>query len=343
MKCRCLQPEERVVLWFPLALLLLTLASGLRMAPHTAEAQQSAHVPSIGMLWLFSPPAAAERQQSPFFEGLRALGYIEGQTLTIVSRYADGQRERLPALAAELVQLQVDLIVAMGGPIVVRAAKEATSTIPIVMATGGMDPVASGLVASLAQPGGNVTGVSLLPGAEIVGKMVELLKEALPQVTRVAVLFYPPAGAVGQEITRAAQAVGFHLQWLEARGAEEIDEACAAMTRAGAEALIVLPAAPLGNVRRRIVDRVAASRLPAIYEHRGFVDAGGLMSYGPNLDRVVRRAAWYVDRILKGAKPADLPVEQPIKFELVINLKTAQALGITLPPTLLFQADEVIR
>ena len=343
MKCSRFQPEERVILWCLLALLLLTLASGLRMAPRTAEAQQPAHVPSIGILSLYPPPAEGERQQSPFLEGLRALGYIEGQTLTIVSRYADGQRERLPALAAELVQLQVDLIVTMGGSIVVQAAKEATSTIPIVMATGGTDPVGSGLVASLARPGGNVTGVSLLPGAEIVGKMVELLKEALPQVTRVAVLLYPPAGTVGQEIARAAQAVGFHLQLLEARGAEEIDEACAAMTRAGAEALIVLPSAAFNNAHRRIVDCVAMSRLPTIYEHRVFVDAGGLMSYGPNLAGVVRRAAWYVDRILKGAKPTDLPVEQPIKFELVINLKTAQALGITIPPTLLFQADEVIR
>jgi putative tryptophan/tyrosine transport system substrate-binding protein len=328
---------------------VVMLALGILMAPLIATAQQPAHVPSIGMLSLYAPPSEAERQQSPFLAGLRDLGYIEGQTITIASRYADGQPERLPALAAALVQLQVDLIVAMGGPPVVQAAQEATSIIPIIMAAGGADPVRDGLVASLARPGGNVTGVSIFSEAgSLAGKRVELLREALPQVTRVAVLFNPLAGPTTvpesvQETEHAAQTVGFHLQRLEAHGVAEIDEAFTAMTRAGTEALIVLPAAAFNNVRSQIVDRAATSRLPAIYEHRLFVDAGGLMSYGPDLAVVHRRAAWYVGRILKGAKPADLPVEQPMKFEPVINLKTAQALGLTLPPKVLFQADEIIR
>jgi putative ABC transport system substrate-binding protein len=324
--------------------LLVTFALAHFVAPLTAEAQQPKNVPLIGILSLFSSPSEAERQQSPFLEGQRDLGYIEGQTITIASRYADGQHARLPVLATDLVQLRVDLIVVMGGGLVVRAAKEATSTIPIVMATGGADPVRNGLVVSLARPGGNVTGVSIFPDAgQLAGKRVELLREALPQVTRVAVLLYPPADTTVQETEHAAQAVGFHLQLLEARGADEIDGAFVAMTRAGAEALIVLPHAAFNNERRRIVDHVATRRLPAIYQHRVFVDAGGLISYGPNLDVVVRRAAWYVDRILKGAKPADLPVEQPMRIELVINLKTAQALGLTIPPPLLFQATDVIR
>jgi len=338
MKCRSFQPGGGVFLFAPLAMLMLTLASGSLVALRTAEAQQVGKVRRIGVLAAARPSAIEAFQQ-----GLHELGWVEGQNITFESRSAEGERERLPALAAELVQLQVDLIVAMGGTPVVRAAKEATSTIPIVMATGGPDPVRDGLVASLARPGGNVTGVSTFPGVELAGKRVELLKEALPQVLRVAVLAYPGGRSAEEETRRAAQRLGLEVHVVAARGAAEFDEAFATMTRAGAEALIVLPATEFNNARRRIVDLVTTSGLPAIYEHRRFVDAGGLMSYGPNLDVVVRRAAFYVDRILQGIKPADLPVEQPERIELVVNLKTAQALGLTLPPAFLFQADEVRR
>ena len=342
MKCSGFQPDERVFLLLLLAIWLLTCSLGVLVAPRTAEAQRPAKVPRIGILSLTSPRSEDEPRQ-PWREGLRDLGYIEGQTITFEERYAEGKRERLPALAAELVQLQVDLIVAGGGATVVRAAKEATSTIPIVM-TSGADPVRAGLVASLARPGGNVTGVLLFPGGEIVGKMVELLKEALPQVTRVAVLYIDtPSGTMVRETERTAQALGLHLHLLDVRGADALDSAFAAIARTDAEALIVLPAAEFHRERRRMVDLVATSRLPAIYEHRVFVEVGGLMSYGANPDVVSRRAAFYVDRILKGAKPADLPVEQPARIELVINLKTAKALGLTLPPLFLSQADEVLQ
>jgi putative ABC transport system substrate-binding protein len=328
-------------MWYNAVGGIVMLTLSLLAAPLVAEALRPAKVPRIGILSLTSPSSAAEPSQG-WREGLRDLGYVEGQNITFEERYAEGKRERLPALAAELVQLQVDVIVAGGGPIVVRAAQEATSTIPIVM-TSGADPVRDGLVVSLARPGGNVTGVVLFPGTEIVGKMVELLKEALPQITHVAVLLSPPSSASVHETERTARALGLHLHLLEVRRADELDSAFAAITRTGAEALIVLPAAEFHRERRRIVDLVAASRLPALYEHRAFVEVGGLMSYGPNPAVVSRRAAFYVDRILKGAKPADLPVEQPTRIELVINLQTAQILGLTLPPAFLFRADAVFQ
>jgi len=272
---------------------------------------------------------------------------VEGQNITIETRSAAGHYDRLPDLAAELVRLPVDVIVAGGAP-AVRAAKHATSTIPIVIAVS-TDPVGAGFVASLARPGGNVTGVSLGTGEHFAGKWVELLKEAVPQASRVAVLWDPITGGSSvllplmRETERAAGALGLQLHLVEVRDTNELEGAFAALTSASTEALIVLPSGRFNAERQRSVELAAQHRLPAMYEHREFVEAGGLMSYGPNLLALIRRGAYYVDRILKGAKPADLPVEQPVKFELVINLKAAMALGLTIPPTLLLLADEVLQ
>ncbi len=320
-----------------------TLAGGLLTAPFAAEAQQAAKVPRIG--WLGDSPAAGPRLEA-FFQGLRDLGYVEGRNLVIEYRYAEGKPERLPALAAELVALKVDVIVA-ANTLVALAAKQATTTLPIVFAAAA-DPVTSGLVTSLARPGGNVTGMSaLIP--ELVGKCLEHLKQAVPGVSRVAVLWQP--GALVERTERdilketevAARALGVRLQFVEARGPADFDRAFSDMTRARAGALTVWSTPMFTGERRRLVDLAAKNRLPAVYAQRDFVDAGGLMSYGPNGPDLFRRAATYVDKILKGAKPADLPVEQPTKFELVINLKTAKALGLTIPPSLLQRADEVIQ
>jgi putative ABC transport system substrate-binding protein len=325
-------------------LVIFALILGVLAAPLAAEAQQPTKVHRIGWLGAGPPPPEPNPWLEAFRQGLRDLGYVEGQNITIEERYAAGKPERLPALAAELVQRPVDVLVAAGP--VVQVAKQATSIIPIVMATGGVDPVVAGLVASLERPGGNVTGVALSTGVEIAGKWVELLQQALGQVSRVAVL-WDPTGTTGRpmvrEVERVAPAVGLQVHLVEARDAAEFDDAFAAMTRAGAEALIVLSSGTFDREGRRLVVLAARHRLPAIYEHRRFVDAGGLMSYGANVEAMIYRAAYYVDRILKGAKPADLPVEQPTKFEWVINLKTAKALGLTIPSTLLFQADEVIQ
>jgi ABC-type uncharacterized transport system substrate-binding protein len=325
------------------ALSLITLALSLLMTPLAVHAQPAGKVFRVGALTpAFStsepyPPLEALRQ------GLRDLGYVEGQNLVLESRYAEGF-ERLPALAAELVQRHVDVLVASGVP-AIRAAQHTTRTIPIVMA-GTADPVATGLVASLARPGGNTTGLSFL-SAELPGKRLELLKEAVPQSARVAVLAKaagPSESPRWLNLTGAARALGLHLHVVELRSAEELDTAFVAMTRAGADALLVVAdQALMDGLRGQIVDLAAKHRLPAMYDWKMYVDAGGLMSYGPSLSDTFRRAATYVDKILKGAKPADLPVEQPMKFELVINLKTAKALGLTIPPTLLFQADEVIQ
>jgi putative ABC transport system substrate-binding protein len=280
-----------------------------------------------------------------FRQGLRDLGYIEGRNVVIEYRDAEGKFERLPALAAELVVLKVDVIV-VGGTPQALAAKQATRTIPIVLAGAG-DPITSGLVTSLARPGGNVTGLSIL-GPELVGKCLELLKQAIPGVSHVAVLWHP--GGHGERTERnmlkeaevAGRALGVRLQFVETRGPADFDRAFSDMTRARAGALTVLPSNMLITERRRLVDLTAKSRLPAVYPMRVFVDVGGLMSYGANIADMFRRAATYVDKILKGAKPGDLPVEQPTNFELVINLKTAKALGLTIPQTLLLQADQVI-
>jgi len=320
------------------------LTGGIVIAPLAAEAQQAAKIARIGYL---SPNgAAAPHLPEAFRQGLRDLGYVEGRNLVIEYRDAEGKFERLPALAAELVALKVDVIVAGPTPAAL-AAKQATRTIPIVFASGG-DPVTDGLVTSLARPGGNVTGLSGL-SPELVGKRLEHLKQAVPGVTRVAALWHP--GAVGERTEKdmlkgaeaAARALGVRLQFVEARGPEDFDRAFSDMTRARAGALTVLTSPMLFSERRRLVDLAAKHRLPAVYPWREGVDAGGLMSYGTNAADMYRRVATYVDKILKGAKPADLPVEQPTKFELVMNLKTAKALGLTIPQSLLGRADELIQ
>jgi putative ABC transport system substrate-binding protein len=323
----------------------IALLSGAAAAwPLGASAQQAAKVPRIG--YLTASLAANPHLLEAFRHGLRDLGYVEGRNVVIEYRDAEGKYDRLPALAADLVALKVDVIVVTGTPHAL-AAKQATSTIPIVVAIAA-DPVQSGLVTSLARPGaGNVTGLSLL-APELVGKSLELLKQAVPEFSRAAALWHP--GDYGERTEKdmlraadaAARALGVRLQVVETRGPEDFDRAFSDMTRARAGALTVLASNMLLNERRRLVDLAAKNRLPAMYPLREFVDAGGLMAYGPDLADVFRRAATYVDKILKGAKPADLPVEQPTKFELVINLKSAKALGLTVPPSLLAQADEVI-
>jgi putative ABC transport system substrate-binding protein len=314
---------------------------GVPLAP---EAQQPTKVHRIGVLTPAFPPSEPNPPLEAFRQGLRDLGYVEGQNLVLEHRYAEGSFERLPELAAELVRLQVEVIVASGAP-AIRAAQHATRTIPIVMAATA-DPVGQGFVASLAHPGGNITGLSFL-STELPGKRLELLKETVPQSTRIAVLInaaHPYYASVMDNLTGAARALGLQLHVVELRSAEELDTAFVAMTREGADALIeVGDQALMDGLRGRVADLAAKSRLPAMYDWKMYVDAGGLMSYGPSVSDIFRRAATYVDKILKGAKPADLPVEQPTKFELVINLKTAKALGITMPPSLLLLADEVIQ
>jgi putative ABC transport system substrate-binding protein len=275
---------------------------------------------------------------------LKDLGWVEGQNIVIEWRFAGGRAERLPDLAAELVRLQVDLIVVPSTPPAL-AAKNATKTIPIVTVGVG-DPVGLGLVASLARPGGNITGLTGVVTPEIAGKQLELLKEAVPKVSRVAVLWNPatPGNALAlRETEIAARVLGVELQLLEARSLNDFDSAFAAMTAKRAGALLVLGDVMFVTHRIRLAELVAKSRLPAMYGLREYVEAGGLMSYGPIASELFRRAATYVDKILKGAKPADLPVEQPTRFELVVNLKTAKALGLTIPQSVLIRADEVIR
>jgi putative tryptophan/tyrosine transport system substrate-binding protein len=326
-----------------LALSIPLLLGGL-FSPVAAEAQQAAKVARIGYLAINL--AASPHQHEAFRQGLRDLGYVEGRNLVIEYRDAEGKFERLPALAAELVALKVDVILAVS-TLAALAAKQATRTIPIVFGGAG-DPVASGLVTSLARPGGNVTGLSIL-APELVGKCLEQLKQAVPGVSRVAVLWHP--GAMGEHMDKdmlkeadvAARALGVRLQFVEARGPADFDRAFSDMTRARAGALTVLASPMFISERRRLVDLAAKNRLPAVYPWREGVDAGGLMSYGANLADLFRRAATYVDKILKGAKPADLPVEQPTKFELVINLKAAKTLGLTIPQSLLGRADQVIQ
>jgi len=326
-----------------------TLSASLLAAPLAAGAQSPAKVAQIGYLVL--DLAASPHLHEAFRQGLRDLGYVEGRNVVIDYRDAEGKTERLPALAAELTALKVDVIVALTTPQAL-AAKQATRTIPIVFLAG--DPVASGLVTSLARPGGNLTGVSTL-APDLVGKCLELLKQAVPEVSRVAVLWQPGAvferagkdvlteRDVRKGVETAAHTLGMQPQFVDARGPEDFDRAFSEMSRARANALAVLPYAMFVNERRRLTDLAAKTRLPAVYAFRESVDAGGLMSYGADIAHMFRRAALYVDKILKGAKPADLPVEQPTKFELVINLKTAKVLGLTIPPSVLLRADEVIQ
>jgi putative tryptophan/tyrosine transport system substrate-binding protein len=300
------------------------LTGGLVAAPRASEAQQAAKVARIG--YLATNLAANPRGREAFLQGLRDLGYVEGRNVVIEYRDAEGKLERLPALAAELVALKVDVIVAAAGTVSALAAKQATRTLPIVFIAAG-EPVTGGLVTSLARPGGNLTGLSAL-SPELTSKWLELLTQAVPDVSRVAFLWQagtvpdPMEKKILKEADVAARALEVRLQVVQVRGPAEIDRAISEMTRARAGALVVFSTPLFSSERRRLVDLAAKTRLPTVYPWRDFVDVGGLMAYGPNFADLYRRAATYVNKILKGAKPADLPVEQPTKFELVINRAT---------------------
>ena len=318
-------------------------ALGLFAVPITSEAQPAAKVYRIGLLG-GSPPKTpgGRRAWEGFFHGMRELGYVEGQNMLVEGRFYGDQTGRLPALAAELVRLNVDVIVAGTSP-APEAAQRATSTIPIVMAIH-FDPVGSGLAASLAKPGKNVTGLSSLT-RELVGKRLQLLKEAIPGISRVAVLSNPTVTTQALELKEAgvaAQALKVRLQFLEARAPSDFAGAFSAMTRERAGGVIIITSSMFYAERTRIAELASQSRVPAVYSAREFAEAGGLMTYGTDLRESFRRAATYVDRILKGAKPSDLPIEQPAKFDLAINLKAAKALALTIPASLLQRADQVI-
>jgi putative ABC transport system substrate-binding protein len=307
-----------------------------------AQAQQPTKITRIGYLIGASPSPYAARTEA-FRQGLRELGYVEGKNIVIENRYGEGTQDRLPALADELVRLKVDVIVTAGSTST-RAAKKATVTIPIVMAWDS-DPVGNGFVTSLARPRGNITGLSTL-APEISGKQLELLKEILPKLSRVAVLGTSATPANAQmlkEVDLAAGALTVRLQHLDVLGTKDIETAFRAASKGRAEAVLVLSGPFFASQRKQIADLAAKSQLPAMYPFSEFVDAGGLMSYGVSLTDLFRRAATYVDKILKGAKAADLPVEQPTKFELVINLKAAKQIGLTIPPNVLAIADRVIK
>ena len=322
--------------------LILALAFGILSASLAAGAQPPANVRRIGVLVPAEPQSPAEPNIAAFRHALQNLGYVDGQTVAMEYRYALGRIERFPELVDELVRLQVDILVIGSGP-AAMAAKNTTQAIPIVF-IGVPDPVGSGLVTSLARPGGNLTGLSFAFSEGFAGKWVELLSGVVPRGSRVAVL--RPAAVPPQyerDFQIAAQALGLTFRSIAVNEPDEFDDAFTMMTRERVAALIVVSSFFFSTHHSRIVDLAAKHRLPAIYPFRAHVDAGGLMSYGLSIADLWRRAATYVDKILRGAKPADLPVEQPTKFELVINLKIAQALGIMIPPTLLFQADEVLR
>jgi putative ABC transport system substrate-binding protein len=322
---------------------ILTLCAMLFALCVSTEAQQAAKVPRIGYLTGATPVGQAARVEA-FRQGLRELGYAEGKNIVVEYRYAEEKLDRLSALAAELVRLKVDVIVT-GGSGNTRAAKEATNTIPIVMAQDS-DPVANGFVASLARPGGNITGLATL-APEIGGKQLEILTEIVPKLSRVAVLTAssttPGNAQQRREIELAAGAFKVQLQFLDVGGVKDIETAFRAASKGRADAVLVLRGSVLGAQGKHISEFAIKSRLPAIYGTRQGVEAGGLMSYGVNFTDLERRAATYVDKILKGAKPADLPVEQPKKFEFVINLKAAKQIGLTIPPNVLARADKVIR
>ena len=322
--------------------MMLALTLSICVAPLTIDAQPPAKVWRLGFL-SGEPPTENLPVVVPFFDRLRTLGYVEGQNLTIERRWAEPREHRLPDLAAEVVQLRVDCIVAMTWA-AIQAAKHATTTIPIVMIINS-DPVEGGLVASLARPGGNITGFSPMT-PELAGKRLELLQEVMPGLTHVVVLWEPAVPAKALEFRKtqvAAHALGVQLHSLEVRGPDDFEAAFAAATREHAAALLTLGSPTTVTNRTRILDFAARTRLPAMYDKKEFVQDGGLIAYIPSALEQGGRTAAYVDKILKGAKPADLPVEQPTKFELVINLKTAQALGLAIPPMVLFQADEVIK
>jgi len=324
----------------PTAILIVALALGDLAAPLAADAQQPAKVPRIGYL---SPRPGPSPVDEAFRQGLRELGYAEGQTIAIEYRWANWGSDRLAAFAAELVRLKVEVIVSTGGNLAALAAKDATRMIPIVFTTA--DPVGLGLVPSLSRPGGNLTGINNMT-AELNAKRLDLLKEAVPRASRVGVLANPGSHAyrtARRDLEAAARSLGVGLHFREVRGPNELDTAFAAMAKERVDTLLVVNDAMLSDQRDRIVDLAAKARLPGIYEWREFAEAGGLMSYGANSSEMYRGLAAYVVKILKGAKPADLPIEQPRKFELVVNLKTAKALRLTIPQAVLVRADEVIQ
>jgi len=319
------------------------LLTGFLLAASLAQAQQADKIPRIGFLVAGSPSADAAWIEA-FQQGLRELGYVEGQSIVIEYRYAKGKTDRFPDLVTELEQLKVDVIVA-GGATATRAAKKVATLVPLVMANV-TDPVAVGLVASLARPGGNITGISNL-APELGGKRLDLLKEIVPQLARVAVLGDPssPSHAPGwRETESAARSLGIQVQSLEVRAPNpDFAGAFSAISGYRADALLTLSQPLIRVYRQQIVDFTAKRRMPAIFHTREFMEAGGLMSYAPDVPAMFRRAAYFVDKILKGAKPADLPVEQPTKFEFIINLKTAKQIGLRIPPNVLTRADRVIR
>jgi ABC-type uncharacterized transport system substrate-binding protein len=321
---------------------VLALSTMLFALCGSGYAQQPTKVPRIGYLAGPSLSSLSARTEA-FRQGLRELGYVEGKNIMMEYRYAEGKLDRLPALAAELVRLKVGVIVT-GGPTPTRAAKEATNTIPIVMAND-TDPVGSGVVASLAQPGGNITGLSNL-APEISGKRLELLKEVVPRLSRLAVLGTSTTSGTAQvskEMELAAGALGVKLQNLDVLSANDIETAFREASKGRAEAVLVLASAVAGSHRTQIIELAVKGRLPAIYNVAEFVEDGGLMSYGVSVIDLYRRAATYVDKILKGAKPADLPIEQPKKFDFIINLNAAKQIGLTIPPSVLARADTVIK
>ena len=322
------------------------VAFGLVAEPLASHAQPAGNIRRIGYLAAGPWPSdtAGITVLQAFRQGLRELGWVEGQNIVIDYRFAAGRFDWLPDLAAELVRLKVDLIVATTTP-AAAAAKNATATIPIVMVSVG-DPVGLRLIASLAHPGGNVTGQAFSVGTEVFGKQLELLKEVVPTVRRVAILSNPanPSHALAiSNVKAAARSLGVELQLLEARDPDEFDGAFAAMVKEGVGAILVLSDPMFGFHAAQLANLAAKNQLPSMHGVRQMVDPGGLIHYGPDLPDLFRRAATYVDKILKGAKPADLPVQQPSKFELVINMKTAKALGLTIPQSLLLRADEVIQ
>ena len=322
--------------------LAVTAALGLVAAPSVGAAQQAEKASRIGLLGTGSPAETSSRLET-FRQGLRDLGYVEGRNITIESRWVDGRTERFTAHAVALAELKVDVIVATSTPAAL-AARNATSTIPIVFMTAA-DPVGSGLVASIARPGGNVTGVSLL-APEIVARQMQLLKEAMPRASRVTVLSNPSNkydASLVREVESAARSMAIRTRVLGVPGPDALDSALSAAVKDRPDALFVLFDPVMFALRARIAEFATRHRLPLMGPHREYAEAGGLMAYGVDLRDNYRRAASYVDKILKGAKPADLPVEQPTTFELVINLKTASALGLTIPPLLLLQAEEVIK
>ena len=336
-----IQKRPRRPKWAGIVALVLAFA----MCGAVAQAQQPKKVPRIGYL-SSSDPASESTRAEAIRLALRELGHIEGQNIAIEYRYAEGKLDRHPELAAELVRLKVDIIVVAGGPTPIRAAKNATKTIPIVMVGGGIDPVKAGLIESLARPGGNVTGITNL-SRELGGKRLELFKEAVPKLARVAVLYDPAITGAAREVKEdlpiAARALKLTIQPWEIRDADGFEKVFAALNKQRPGGLYVPSGGAVRIANKRIADFALKSRLPSMYGSKEPVEAGGLMSYGADLAESYRRVAYFVDRILKGTKPAELPVEQPMRFELVVNLKTAKQIGVTIDPNLLVRATKIIR